>query len=125
MTTGQILKIYFKETKGYRLYYFLYILVIFIISSEPSFFGITKNWFIDNLKISTFTFDYYIVPLSFFGIMLGLYEIAHISKIWTQKKALPNVNKKLMISLYDSIQNSNYEFFQKQKVKNVCIKFLK
>ena len=130
MTTGQILKIYFKETKGYRLYYFLYILVIFIISSEPSFFGITKNWIIDNLKVSDFTFDYYISPIIFFIIMLSLYEIAHISRIWTLKKALPNVNKKLMISLYDYIQNSNYEFFQKNtngsiisRIRNIISNF--
>jgi len=113
MTTWKILKIYLKETKGYRKYYFLYLLSIFIISTEPSFFGLARNWIIDNLKVSNFTFNYYITPVVFFGIMLFLFEFAHIIRIWTQKKALPNVNKRLMITLYDSIQNSNYDFFQK------------
>ena len=130
MTTWQILKVYLKETKGYRLYYFSYFLSILVISTEPSFFGIARNWIIDNLKISDFTIDYYITPVAFFGIMLFLYEIAHISRIWTQKKALPNVNKRLMITLYDSIQNSNYEFFQKNtngsiisKIRNILSNF--
>lgn len=130
MTTWQILKVYLKETKGYRLYYVLYFLSILVISTEPSFFGIARNWIIDNLKVSDFTFDYYITPVVFFGIMLGLYEIAHISRIWTQKKALPNVNKRLMITLYDSIQNSNYDFFQKNtngsiisKIRNILSNF--
>lgn len=130
MTTWQILKVYLKETKGYRLYYISYFLSILVISTEPSFFGIARNWIIDNLKISDFTIDYYITPVAFFGIMLFLYEIAHISRIWTQKKALPNVNKRLMITLYDSIQNSNYEFFQKNtngsiisKIRNILSNF--
>ena len=130
MSTWQIFKFYFKAMKGYRIYYLLYFLSIFIISSEPSFFGIARNWIIDNLKVSDFTFDYYISPIIFFIIMLSLYEIAHISRIWTLKKALPNVNKNLMINLYDSIQNSNYEFFQKNtngsiisRVRNILSNF--
>jgi len=130
MTTWEILKVYLKETKGYRIYYISYFLSIIVISTEPSFFGIARNWIIDNLKISDFTFDYYIGPVAFFGIMLLLYEVAHISRIWTQKKALPNVNKRLMITLYDSIQNSNYEFFQKNtngsiisKIRNILSNF--
>lgn len=84
--------------------------MIFVISTEPSVYGYLKNYLIDSLiKNGSNNIVYQFMILA--GV-LAIYELAYVIKILSQKLSFPYINRNIIISVYDNVQNRKYNFFK-------------
>lgn len=116
----EVIRFYLKHIRGCRKYFVLNLITILIISTEPSVYGFIKNYLIDSLTNKEIKDTLY--KLIIFGCIVFVYELVHITKILSQKKSLPYINKNIILHVYDNIQNKKYNFFRENTSGVLCSK---